>query len=117
MAAAAAKGKPLGELTSGGRALRSETRLYFRVSDLRKGNLVNPPQANPVNQLVESVARSAIETGTLGRVDALRLLEASRQSSGLEALTEAAFESKTQGKGDVITVSRNVFLPLTNLCR
>ena len=78
---------------------------------------MNPPQANPVNQLVESVARSAIETGTLGRVDALRLLEASRQSSGLEALTEAAFESKTQGKGDVITVSRNVFLPLTNLCR
>jgi 7,8-didemethyl-8-hydroxy-5-deazariboflavin synthase CofG subunit len=32
-------------------------------------------------------------------------------------LLEAAFESKRRGKGDVVSVSRNVFIPLTNLCR
>ncbi|MEE3326761.1 MAG: 7,8-didemethyl-8-hydroxy-5-deazariboflavin synthase CofG [Myxococcota bacterium] len=68
-------------------------------------------------QQIESLARSALEAGTLGRVDALRLLEGIREPAGLEALTEVAFESKVRGKGDVITVSRNVFLPLTNLCR
>ena len=32
-------------------------------------------------------------------------------------LAEGAFESKRKHKGDVVTVSRNVFIPLTNLCR
>jgi FO synthase len=34
-----------------------------------------------------------------------------------EALLAGAFESKRRGKGDLVTVSRNVFIPLTNLCR
>jgi FO synthase len=34
-----------------------------------------------------------------------------------EAVLEGAAESKRRGKADVISVSRNVFIPLTNLCR
>ena len=68
-------------------------------------------------QQVESLARSALEAGTLGGEEALLILEGLRTPGGLEALTEAAFESKVQGKGEIVTVSRNVFLPLTNLCR
>jgi FO synthase len=30
---------------------------------------------------------------------------------------EGAFESKRRGKGDLVSFSRNVFIPLTNLCR
>jgi FO synthase len=34
-----------------------------------------------------------------------------------EAVLSAAFESKQRSKGDLVSVSRNVFIPLTNLCR
>ena len=33
------------------------------------------------------------------------------------ALVDAAWESARKGRGHVVTVSRNVFIPLTNLCR
>ncbi|MEM7411226.1 MAG: 7,8-didemethyl-8-hydroxy-5-deazariboflavin synthase CofG [Myxococcota bacterium] len=33
------------------------------------------------------------------------------------AILDAAHESKRRGKGDVVSVSRNIFVPLTNLCR
>ncbi len=35
----------------------------------------------------------------------------------LDGLTEAAHEAKQRWRGDVVTVARNVFIPLTNLCR
>jgi 7,8-didemethyl-8-hydroxy-5-deazariboflavin synthase CofG subunit len=34
-----------------------------------------------------------------------------------EALLEGAAESKRRGKGDRVSVSKNIFIPLTNLCR
>jgi 7,8-didemethyl-8-hydroxy-5-deazariboflavin synthase CofG subunit len=34
-----------------------------------------------------------------------------------EELLEGAFEVKRRGKGDLVSVSKNVFIPLTNLCR
>ena len=91
--------------------------LYFRVLDLFEGAFVNPTQASPGARLIESLARIALEEGSLGRAQALGLVSGLHEPGGLEALTEAAFESKLQGKGNVITVSRNIFLPLTNLCR
>ena len=63
------------------------------------------------------IARSALESGGLSREQALRLCGHLRDRDVLSVLTEAAFESKRSVKGDVLTVSRNVFIPLTNLCR
>ena len=34
-----------------------------------------------------------------------------------EAVLEGACESKRRGKGDLVSYSRNIFIPLTNLCR
>ncbi len=39
------------------------------------------------------------------------------ESSLRAQLCQAAFAQKRCGKGDVVTFSRNVFIPLTNLCR
>ena len=63
------------------------------------------------------IARSALESGGLSREQALRLSGHLRDRDVLSVLTEAAFESKRSTKGDIVTVSRNVFIPLTNLCR
>lgn len=63
------------------------------------------------------LATSALDAGRLERAEALRLAAHLRDEGVLAALTEAAHASKLAGKGDVVTVSRNVFLPLTNLCR
>ena len=42
---------------------------------------------------------------------------ASAKTTVFEPLLEAAAESKRIARGDRVTVSRNVFIPLTNLCR
>jgi FO synthase len=66
----------------------------------------------------ERIARGAVESGRLERAPAERLgrsLGADRRL--LAAVVEAAAESKRRGKGDAVSVSRNVFIPLTNLCR
>jgi len=65
----------------------------------------------------ERLVAEAVEYGRLERAAAEWLgaripLEAVR-----EPLLEGAFESKRRGKGDVVSISRNVFIPLTNLCR
>jgi len=66
---------------------------------------------------VEDLVRRALEEGRLERAAAERLGSALRSPAVLPPLVEAAFESKRRGKGDVVTFSRNVFIPLTNLCR
>ncbi|MCH2184584.1 7,8-didemethyl-8-hydroxy-5-deazariboflavin synthase subunit CofG, partial [Myxococcota bacterium] len=63
------------------------------------------------------LVHDAVESGRLGGPEAIRLASGFRDPSVLAVLTEAAFESKRSAKGDVVTVSRNVFIPLTNLCR
>jgi len=64
-----------------------------------------------------ALVRAAVDTGRLERTEAEALGGAIPDPAVREALFEGASESKHRGKGDVVTVSRNVFIPLTNLCR
>ena len=77
-----------------------------------------PQPDAPLNACdAERLIGGAVDAGRLGEKLALRLAANLEQPGVLGALADGAFASKRRGKGDVITVSRNVFLPLTNLCR
>ena len=77
-----------------------------------------PQRESPLGiQAAESLLAAALEAGELGVESAVGLAGSIREPGVLDALADAAFASKRQGKGDIVTVSRNVFLPLTNLCR
>jgi 7,8-didemethyl-8-hydroxy-5-deazariboflavin synthase CofG subunit len=65
----------------------------------------------------EHLVRDAVETGRLERAPAERLAAHLRLEPVREAALAAAFESKRRARGDAVSVSRNVFIPLTNLCR
>jgi FO synthase len=65
----------------------------------------------------EDLVRESVESGRLDRGTAERLAANLADPEVFEALLEGAQESKRRGKGDVVTVSRNIFIPLTNLCR
>jgi FO synthase len=75
-----------------------------------------------VNQIAsssrEKAVAGALETaaagGVLPREAAIRLLD---PSAPLEPLLAAASSLRDRQKGKVVTYSRKVFLPLTNLCR
>lgn len=75
----------------------------------------------PSSREAGAIVRQSVESGRLERAHALRL--AAGLSDGPDdgavrgAVLEGAFESKRRGKGVVISFSRNVFIPLTNLCR
>jgi len=72
----------------------------------------------PRAELLERI-RKAVDAGPLERADGeevARWLER-RPEEILEPLLEAAQELGIRGHGRQITVSRNVFIPLTNLCR
>lgn len=66
----------------------------------------------------ERLVRDAVEAGRLERAQASRI---GRRLLGdpllRDAVAAAALEAKRRWFGDVVTVSPNVFLPLTNLCR
>ncbi len=86
---------------------------------------MSPPPANrpPSLREAERIVRDAVDTGRLerGPADSLaRCLDRStvaQHGDLVEVLAEAAYEAKRRIAGDVVTVSRNVFIPLTNLCR
>ncbi len=65
----------------------------------------------------ERALRDAPEAGRLDRADAEWLATRLGDASIRAAVMAAAAESKRIACGDVVTVSRNVFVPLTNLCR
>jgi len=65
----------------------------------------------------EGLVARAVEDGRLQRGPATRLGAGLADASIREAVLEGAFESKRRVKGDAVSVSRNVFIPLTNLCR
>jgi FO synthase len=65
----------------------------------------------------ESLIGVSVDAGGMEAEVALRLVANLHQPGVLDALADGAFASKQKTKGDVITVSRNIFLPLTNLCR
>lgn len=64
-----------------------------------------------------ALLRGAVDGGRLDRNEAGELAASLGDASLRAAVLEAALESKRRGKGDVVTFSRNVFVPLTNLCR
>ncbi len=65
----------------------------------------------------ERLVAQAVDSGRLEREPALRLAAQLKRESVREAVLEGACESRRRGVGDVISVSRNIFVPLTNLCR
>jgi len=66
---------------------------------------------------VQARLKDALESGRLSG-DAARVLTPHLLDPVVrEPVLEAALESKRRGKGDLVTFSRNVFIPLTNLCR
>jgi FO synthase len=65
----------------------------------------------------ERLVARALDDERLERDAGLRLAAELPSPAVLEPLLAGAFESKRRGKGDAVSVSRNVFIPLTNLCR
>ena len=65
----------------------------------------------------ERLVAQAVDAGRLDREAAEWLGARLGREDVREPVLEGAFESKRRGKGDVVSVSRNVFIPLTNLCR
>ena len=70
-----------------------------------------------IRREAERVVAEAVTSGCLERGPALRLAAGIADAPVREALLEGAFESKRRGKGELVSVARNVFIPLTNLCR
>ena len=62
-------------------------------------------------------AREAVESGRLETGRAQRLGGALRDPGVREVLFQAADVCRAEGRGDRVTVARNIFIPLTNLCR
>ena len=66
----------------------------------------------------ERLVSEAVETGRLERGPAERIGRQLVADGALrDAVAEAALEARRRWFGDTVTVSPNVFLPLTNLCR
>lgn len=72
---------------------------------------------NPESETAGRIVAEAVHSGRIAREQALWLAERLGDASVRAALFEGAAESKRMACGDRVTVSRNVFIPLTNLCR
>jgi FO synthase len=66
---------------------------------------------------VETIARDAVAAGRIERAPAERIGRQLAEARVREALAAAAHDAKLRWRGATVTVSRNVFVPLTNLCR
>ncbi len=73
------------------------------------------PAASPA--AAEALLREAVDEGRLERRPAETLAGRLGEPALREAVLAAALESRRRGKGEQVTFSRNVFIPLTNLCR
>ena len=80
---------------------------------------MNPssPHSVPTRAEAERLVTEAVELGRLPRSAGEKLGAGLADECVREPVLEAAFESKRRGKGDRVSVSKNVFIPLTNLCR
>jgi FO synthase len=65
----------------------------------------------------ERIVLEAVESGRLDAELAHVLGDRLEDPDARRVVMEGAAESKRLARGDVVTVSRNVFIPLTNLCR
>ena len=68
-----------------------------------------------LDPVFEELLGKAVSGASLSRADGGRLISA--RGSELSALLLAASIVRDQGRGRTVTYSRNVFIPLTNLCR
>ncbi len=66
---------------------------------------------------LEGWLRDALDVGELEAEAAYRIAEHLLDGAVSARVREAAVEMKRAGWGEVVTFSRNVFIPLTNLCR
>ncbi len=71
----------------------------------------------PTRTEAERLVAEAVDTGRLSRFAGERLGAGLVDERVREPVLEGAFESKRRGKGERVSVSKNVFIPLTNLCR
>lgn len=76
--------------------------------------LPTPVTYTPPSRLSEILA-AALDGAEIGREDAVRLMRA--RGSDVPALMQAASRLRDRGRPAIITYSRKVFIPLTNLCR
>ncbi len=76
-----------------------------------------PPHAPLTRAEAEHLVKDAVDDGRLDREPALRLAYHLATPVILEVVLEGAHESKRRGKGDRVSVAKNIFIPLTNLCR
>ena len=86
-----------------------------------RGSVLSP---SSLQAMLDAAARPSV--GRAARSTTGRLERAPGRSSSAaslaeplvrDAVLEGALESKRRGKGDLVSFSRNVFIPLTNLCR
>src|SRR6185295_5108625 len=78
---------------------------------------LHPSTSRPTRAEAERLVARAVDEGRLEHASAGRLAVGLRDPVVHAAVLEGAAESKRRAKGDVVSVSRNVFIPLTNLCR
>src|SRR5262245_41266857 len=76
-----------------------------------------PPRSQPNRAEAERIVARAVDEGCLERAPAERLAAGLTDPGVHAAVLAGAAESKRRGKGAVVSVSRNIFIPLTNLCR
>ena len=71
----------------------------------------------PTRREADAIVARALDEGRLERAPAERLAAGLAEPLVCAAILAGAAESKHRAKGDQVSVSRNVFIPLTNLCR
>lgn len=77
-----------------------------------------PSSDSPLSRReAERLVAEAVDAGALGRAEAERLGAQLGDPLVRDAVRDGARESKRRGKGALVSFSRNVFIPLTNLCR
>jgi FO synthase len=78
---------------------------------------LSSPQAPLSPHEAERLVGEAVDSGRLEREPAERLAASLADPAVRESVLDGASESRRRGKGDRVSVSKNVFIPLTNLCR
>lgn len=76
---------------------------------------VRPTCINPPSSRMEEIITRAISDESISREDALFLADV--ENDQLPFLLASASKIRQMGKGSTITFSKNVFIPLTRLCR
>ena len=71
----------------------------------------------PGRREAERIVAEAVDAGRLERGPAEALAAGLDREGVREPVLEGALASKLRAKGELVSVSRNVFIPLTNLCR